>query len=210
MVGTRNPSSCLSARELPVPFALSLAPHSPGPPAPAEHPSLKEPLMTSNARPVHDHDRTAAHHSTADDDALLAIAGAFFVILGVALAMRGWPSPTSGSPMFLQAGVDLVLSGLLIAKRSPIGLLTYLAVLPVVLLGALRNIGGGGSSLSFRLLGPALLLAMIGILLPAIARRPWRHALIGAPLIIGASLALSLTVGAGGKVARPGTAEAER
>lgn len=124
--------------------------------------------------------------------ALLGIAGAMVGLFGVGLSIAGSFAQSDGSFFYMMAGFGLVASGALLAKRHPIGAWTYLAVFAVTLFWALDN-GQSGSPLAYRLLGPVVLLVMISILMPILAR--WSRirsgsvcaALIVATLIIGIS-----------------------
>jgi hypothetical protein len=85
------------------------------------------------------------------------------------MAVAGSVSPL-GSGFFLLAGSGLFISGALIARRHRAGAWTFLAVFAGTLTWSLRNLEVGGSSLSERLIGPAPLLVIFTLLLPALCQ----------------------------------------
>jgi len=105
---------------------------------------------------------------------LLAICGSLIALFGVVLtAIGAFSSLDSGS--FLQfAGCGLILSGALLAKRHAAGAWTYLAVFAGTLAWSLQDAGLGGSPVSYRILGPIVMLVMLALLMPALGR--WSRA----------------------------------
>ena len=105
---------------------------------------------------------------------VLAICGSLIALFGVVLtAIGAFSSLDSGS--FLQfAGCGLILSGALLAKRHVAGAWTYLAVFAGTLTWSLKDAGLGGSPVSYRILGPIVMLVMLALLMPALKR--WSRA----------------------------------
>ena len=113
-------------------------------------------------------------HSDSGHRSILAICGSLIALLGVVLTSIGaFSSMDSGS--FLQlAGCGLILSGALLAKRHVAGAWTYMAVFAATLAWSLQDAGLGGSPVSYRILGPIIMLVMLALLMPALRR--WSRA----------------------------------
>ena len=101
---------------------------------------------------------------------VLAIAGAMFSLVGFVLTAGGYLS-LNGSAFHILAGLGLIVSGALVARRHPAGAWTYMLVFAGTVTWSLRNVEGG-SILPVRLFGPSLLLVMIALLMPLLCR--WR------------------------------------
>jgi len=101
----------------------------------------------------------------------LAIAGALFSLVGLVLAVGGYLSPINGSPFQMLAGIGLIVSGALIARRHRAGAWIYILVFAGTVSWSLSNIESG-SSLAGRLIGPTLLLIMMAVLMPLLCG--WR------------------------------------
>ena len=100
---------------------------------------------------------------------VLAIAGAMFSLVGAVLAIGGYLSAFNGSAFHILAGLGLILSGALVARRHPAGAWTYMLVFAGTVTWALRNVEAG-SVLAMRLVGPLLLLTVIALLMPLLCR----------------------------------------
>ena len=114
----------------------------------------------------------------------LAISGALFSLVGIVLAIGGYLSP-EGSAFHMLAGIGLIVSGALVARRHRAGAWTYMLVFAGTVSWSLRNLEIG-SSLALRLLGPSLLLVMIGALMPLLFRWSRRQTVaVFVTLIVG-------------------------
>jgi glucose dehydrogenase len=132
---------------------------------------------------------------------VLAIAGALFTLIGVVLAIGGCLSP-EGSAFHMLAGLGLIVSGALVARRYRVGAWTYMLVFAGTVSWSLRNIEFG-SSLAQRLIGPSLLLVMIAALMPVLCGwRPRQTAAVFA-LVIGVTVSLGIASLPNGPLARP-------
>ena len=124
--------------------------------------------------------------------AQLAISGGVILILGALLAIGG-PLVGEDSPYHALAGSALVLAGTLIAKRKRAGAFVFMAVFGITLAWSLGTLQVSGSSLAMRLVGPAILLAMIALVMPEL--RGWRAkrtilaftAILAGTIIVGIS-----------------------
>ena len=132
--------------------------------------------------------------------ALLAIAGFLLSLVGAMIALGGQLSP-NGSAFHVLAGCGLILSGILVAKRHRAGAWAYMAVFVVTVAWSLRNVQHGGTPLAMRLLGPTILLAMIGLLMPVL--RGWhpRNTAIVFAALTTAMTGLGISSTAGGPLA---------
>lgn len=101
---------------------------------------------------------------------LLAIAGSLFVLTGITLALIGAFGAADRSAFLILAGSGLIMSGALLAKRYMAGAWIYGVVTTGTAIWSLRDVGSGGSSLLYRLIGPLVMLAMIAALMPAFRR----------------------------------------
>jgi quinoprotein glucose dehydrogenase len=101
---------------------------------------------------------------------LLGIAGAFFAMMGVAMAVKAAFAGSGGSTYYWLAGIGLIISGLLLANRHIGGLWALLGVFAATLIGSLRDAGLGGSSFGYRMVGPLIILSMAYALMPFLRR----------------------------------------
>jgi glucose dehydrogenase len=104
-------------------------------------------------------------------EALLAISGSLISLLGGMLVIGGGLL-ADRSDYCMLAGAGLTLAGMLITKRRREGVWLFMAVFALTLAWSLGDLQSGGASLMMRLIGPALLLGMIALLMPAL--RGWR------------------------------------
>jgi quinoprotein glucose dehydrogenase len=142
------------------------------------------------------------------DQALLAVSGSLISLLGGMLVI-GAGLLADRSDYCTLAGSGLALAGILIAKRRREGAWLFMAVLALTLAWSLGNLQSGGVSLIMRLIGPALLLAMIALLMPALRGwRPSRTITVFATLLAG-MIGLGLFSVAGGPLAGPMAALAQ-
>lgn len=130
----------------------------------------------------------------------LAIAGAFFSLVGLVLAAGGYLS-VNGSAFHILAGLGLIVSGALVARRHPAGACTYMLVFAGTLSWSLRNIEVG-STLALRLIGPSLLLVMIAVLMPLLCRWRPRHSIAVFTLLIAFTVGLGIFSRPNGPLAR--------
>jgi len=107
----------------------------------------------------------------------LAVSGVLTSVLGIVLAAGGYLS-ADGSAFHMVVGLILIFTGALVAKRNRAGAWTYLTVFAATLAWSLRNIEDG-TSLAFRLIGPAIILAIIAVLMPILCQWRPRRAAIG-------------------------------
>lgn len=105
---------------------------------------------------------------------ILAICGSLIALFGVVLATIGALSTQDSGSFVLFAGLGLILSGALLAKRHVAGAWSYMAVFGVTLAWSLQDVGLGGSSVPYRILGPIIMLVMLALLMPALRR--WSRA----------------------------------
>ena len=121
---------------------------------------------------------------------LLAMAGALFSLVGLVIAIGGYLS-INGSAFHLCIGLGLILSGTLVARRHRAGAWTYMAVFAGTVAWALRDIETG-SILAVRLIGPALLLLIFAVLMPALYLWRPRRALAVFALLIAGTVGLGM------------------
>lgn len=145
---------------------------------------------------------TSAQHSAVAARTALAISGALISIAGLVLAVGGILSPFEGAAFYALTGLGLIISGTLVARRRRAGAWTYLAVFALTVTWSLRNVDHG-PSLSQRLLGPAILLAMLAILMPQLSRWHPRRAAIAFASIMIATAGLGAASMSGGPLAQP-------
>lgn len=126
--------------------------------------------MSAIVQAVHYPRNTSDRHYDRAVQTVLATVGALFSLVGLVLAIGGYLS-FNGSAFHILAGVGLIVSGVLVARRHPAGAWTYMLVFAGTVAWALRNVEAG-SILAQRLIGPLLLLLMIGVLMPLLCR--WR------------------------------------
>jgi quinoprotein glucose dehydrogenase len=138
-------------------------------------------------------DRRPASDRTVDQAArvLLAIAGALSSLVGFVLAVGGYLSPQEGSVFYVFAGVGLMVSGAMVARRHRAGAWTYMVVFAGALSWSLRYLDTG-SSLALRLLGPLVLLVMMAVLMPVLFRWSPRSTIAVFALLIAGTVAIGI------------------
>ena len=141
-------------------------------------------------------------------EALLAISGSLISLLGGILVIGG-DLLADRLDYWVLAGAGLTLAGMLITKRRREGAWLFMAVFALTLAWSLGNLQSGGASLIMRLIGPALLLGMIALLMPAL--RGWRRSrtITVFATLLAAMIGLGLFSVAGGPLAGPATALAQ-
>ena len=122
---------------------------------------------------------------------VLAISGALFSLVGFVLAVGGYLSP-QGSAFDVLAGLGLIVSGALVARRHRAGAWTYMLVFAGTVSWSLRNVEIG-SSLALRLIGPSLLLIMIGALMPLLFGWRPRQAVAVFTLLLAGTVGLGIS-----------------
>ena len=130
------------------------------------------------------------HHDQATR-AVLAISGALLTLIGAVLAIGGYVSP-EGSAFHMLAGLGLIVSGGLVARRHRVGAWTYMLVFAGTVSWSLRNIEFG-SNLAQRLIGPSLLLMIIAVLMPPLCGWRPRQTLAVFALAIGLTVSLGIS-----------------
>jgi quinate dehydrogenase (quinone) len=108
--------------------------------------------------------------------AALAISGFMLSTVGALVTIGGYVSPLSGSAFHMLIGVALILSGMLVARCHRAGAWICVAVFAGTVSWSLRD--PGSSSLLFRLVGPASLLAVLALLMPVLCRCRPRQAVM--------------------------------
>ncbi|PLR09115.1 membrane-bound PQQ-dependent dehydrogenase, glucose/quinate/shikimate family [Caulobacter flavus] len=95
------------------------------------------------------------------------------LLIGLTILAGGaWLIALGGSPYYLLAGLGLILSGLLLARRRLAGVWVYAVVFLATLAWALWEVGFEGWALVPRLVGPAVLLVLILACARALAATP--------------------------------------
>lgn len=93
--------------------------------------------------------------------------GNLMIILGAVLAVGGaWLIALGGSLYYMPAGVGLVISGYLLARRRAEGAWLYLLLFLLTLVWAWWEVGADDWALVRRTLGPALLLISVTAIIP--------------------------------------------
>lgn len=113
-------------------------------------------------------------HADIAPRSILAICGSLIALLGIVLMISSAFSSIDSGSFFLFAGFGLVVSGAFLAKRHVAGAWAYLAVFAGTLAWSLQNTGLGGSSVSYRIFGPIVMLVVLALLMPAL--RHWSRA----------------------------------
>jgi len=157
--------------------------------------------MRAAAKAVHFRRESSPRHHALAARTALGFSGAILSIAGIALAAGGLMSPFDGSAFYAVTGVGLAVSGALLAKRNRAGAWTYLAVFAVTVTWSLRNVDQG-PTLAHRLVGPALLLAMLAALMPPLSKWPPRRAAIAFASIMLATVGLAVSSVAHGPLAQ--------
>lgn len=104
------------------------------------------------------------------------LVGGLVITLGVILALigltliigGGWLIGLGGSWYYLLAGLGLLASGVMLARRSLTGAFIYIGVFILTVLWALWEVGIDGWGLAPRVIAPAVLLAFVLATLPAL------------------------------------------
>lgn len=92
-------------------------------------------------------------------------------MFGAALALGG--SLLAGQSTYSTlAGGGLILGGALLTRRQRTGAWLLLAVFAITLIWSLGNLRADGTDLAMRLVGPTIVLGLIGLVMPAL--RGWR------------------------------------
>jgi quinoprotein glucose dehydrogenase len=100
--------------------------------------------------------------------------GVALLLIGLVLLIGGvWLVAVGGSPYYLLAGVGLIVSGFLLARRHLSGVWVYAGVWGATVLWSLWEVGLRGWALVPRLVGPSLLMALV--LLAALGLAPNRN-----------------------------------
>lgn len=156
-----------------------------------------------------DHSYVSGHQHAVAARALLAISGGLILFLGGTLLLIGRVLLVDRSNYCTLAGCGLILAGDLIAKRRREGAWVFIAVFAITLIWSLGNLQAGGTSLAMRLVGPTLLLSMIGLLMPTL--RGWRtkRTITTFSTLLAGTIGLGIFSGSGGPLARPATALAQ-
>lgn len=131
----------------------------------------------------------------------LAIAGVLTSVLGLVLAAGGYLS-ANGSSFHMLAGIALIVTGALVARRNRAGAWTYLTVFAATVTWSLRNIEDG-TSLAFRMIGPAIILAIIAVLMPILCQWQPRRAAIAFAALAALTVGIGASSTANGPLARP-------
>ena len=120
---------------------------------------------------------TTAAHMRAPPIPVVAV-GALLALIGVVLAIGGvWLAAIGGSLYYLLAGAGLIGSGVLLIRGKSLGAWAYLAIWVLTILWALWEVGLNGWALIPRVIGPSVLLVLVLLILPVVARVRWRTAL---------------------------------
>lgn len=121
------------------------------------------------------------------------VLGAVIALIGIVLAIGGvWLVTLGGSWYYLLAGVAMIVAGGLLVLGRPLGLWIYVAVFALTVPWALWESGADPWALVPRLVGPAVILALVALLSPLIDRRTgWGAAVLGA---IGSFVFLGLVL----------------
>ena len=157
--------------------------------------------MRAAARAVRFRQDSSPRHQALAARTALGFSGAILSIAGIILAAGGLMSPFDGSAFYAVTGVGLAVSGALLAKRNRAGAWTYLAVFAVTVTWSLRNVDQG-PSLAQRLVGPALLLAMLAALMPPLSKWPPRRAAFAFASMMLATVGLAVSSIAHGPLAQ--------
>jgi quinoprotein glucose dehydrogenase len=119
--------------------------------------------------------------------------GLVLALIGLVLTIGGaWLALLGGSPYYVLAGLGLLVSGVLLARRRALGAWIYIAVFGLTVLWALWEAGLNGWALVPRVIAPAVLLVLVLAALPVVDPGPpgRRKSLVGF-----AALAVFLIVG---------------
>ena len=128
------------------------------------------------------------------------VIGVILVLIGAFLTLGGaWLVLLAGSPYYILAGLGLVASGALMARRRLLGVWIYAAVFGLTLIWAFWEAGLNGWALVPRLFGPFILFVLVLACAPSLSATPTtrRAALFvfaaGTAAVLVACLAVGLT-----------------
>ncbi|MQT13800.1 membrane-bound PQQ-dependent dehydrogenase, glucose/quinate/shikimate family [Segnochrobactrum spirostomi] len=114
------------------------------------------------------------------------ILGIVIVLIGLALVIGGaWLLWLGGSAYYLLAGLGLLVSGYLLARRRTLGALLYALVYAATLVWAYWEVGLHGWALVPRVVGPTVLLVLVAAVSARL--RPSRHS-------TGAALGMAVAI----------------
>jgi quinoprotein glucose dehydrogenase len=121
------------------------------------------------------------------------VLGVVIAVIGLVLAIGGvWLAVLGGSWYYLVTGVLMVLSGGLLISGRAAGMWLYLVIFAYTVVWALWESGADPWALVPRLVGPAVILALVALLSPLIGRRNgWGTAVLGA---VGAMVFLAVVL----------------
>ncbi|HET7085390.1 MAG TPA: membrane-bound PQQ-dependent dehydrogenase, glucose/quinate/shikimate family [Rhizomicrobium sp.] len=99
----------------------------------------------------------------------VVITGVIYVFLGVILAGGGlWLAALGGSLYYLVVGSLVTASGVFLFRKSPLGFYLYTGAFLITVIWSFWEVGLNGWALVPRLVGPAILMACVLIVLPAL------------------------------------------
>ncbi|MFJ6024058.1 membrane-bound PQQ-dependent dehydrogenase, glucose/quinate/shikimate family [Brevundimonas sp. NPDC092305] len=100
---------------------------------------------------------------------LIVALGLLLLLIGIVLTGGGgWLISLGGSWYYLLAGIGLILSGVGLIRRTMLGAWIYIAVFLATLVWALWEVGIDGWGLLPRVVGPAVLLFLVLLTVPAL------------------------------------------
>ena len=117
-------------------------------------------------------------------------------LIGVVLSIGGiWLAALGGSAYYLIAGIGLIASGVLLARRRLAGAWLYGAVFVGTLIWAFAEVGTDNWALVPRVIAPLALLIATFLVVPALtdARHRWRYALAGTAGVLALTVMLAVT-----------------
>jgi quinoprotein glucose dehydrogenase len=121
------------------------------------------------------------------------ILGVVIGVIGVVLAVGGaWLAGIGGSWYYVVTGLLMIVSGALLILGRPAGMWLYVAIFAYTVVWALWESGADPWALVPRLVGPAVILALVALFSPVMDRRTgWGAAVLGA---IGALVFLGVVL----------------
>jgi quinoprotein glucose dehydrogenase len=135
------------------------------------------------------------------------VLGVVLLLIGMVLAVGGLQlAVLGGSLYYVLAGVGLIVSGVLMARRGIAGAWVYLGVFVATLVWALWESGLNGWALIPRLAGPSILLVLVLLCAPLLTvdRRPRRFAWRALLVSLAGLVVVSLAAVVAGQPAKPG------
>ena len=141
-------------------------------------------------------------HKLAAARTVLAISGGLLSLLGITLTAGSLFAPSDGSAFWALTGAGLVVSGMLLYRRNRLGVGTYLVVFAATVSWALRNVDHG-ASLAHRMVGPAVMLAMLAALMPPLAKWSPLRSFFAFAAIMLITVGIGISSMANGPLARP-------